>query len=366
MLRTTGTALRVLSSFVSLVLVSLVAASSAHAVQASASLSVIPTDWGPLAQGDVIDVVISINNTSTDTPANGVPDGVDPVPATLTGHISVLLACADPLCNSQVSGKLAFVPGAVAGCVEKDAGVASCATSGPNGVLITLKNGGITVPGGASLDIATIRIQVIDSDVGRLGIMALTDPASVRACSTHSPATCASCDASGCTLLVFGEMTPIGCPHACPERIIFRGDLATPDFFEFHGLIHIPNGINPASPGFSISLSNANGVIFQHPAGNEPPVVFVQQGIGTFTFNNNAARDTGGIAFVKVSLRDGMIDKYKIDVQLLDAMLEPKATLAPMTVSFTISGNTYTTMNDWMERPNGWLLNLPRMMGGAD
>jgi hypothetical protein len=350
--------------FLVLALGSLVAPPEARAVQASASLSVIPTDWGPLHKDDLVEVVIAINNTSTDTPASGTPaDGVAPVHAVLTGDISVLLACTDELCNGQASGKLAFVPVGGSGCVDKDPAVASCAASGPNGVLISLGSS-ITVPAGGSLDIATIRLKVLADDVGRLGIMALTDPAAVRACSSNATGVCTSCDASGCSLLVFGgnEQT-FGCPHACPERIIFRGDAATPDFFEFHGLIFVQNAINPANPGFAISLSNANGPIFAHPSGNAPPVVLVQQGAGTYTYTNNAARTdpNGGIAFIKLSERDGMINKYKIDVQLFDPMLEAKATLANMTVSFTLSGNTYSASGDWLPRQNGWLLNLPRV-----
>jgi hypothetical protein len=360
----TRTSFRLLASLLVLALGLLVAAPAAHAVQASASLSVIPTDWGPLHKDDLVEVVIAINNTSTDTPANGTPaDGVAPVPAVLTGDISVLLACTDPLCSTQASGKLAFVATGPGGCIAKDPAVVSCASSGPNGVLISLGSS-ITVPAGGSLDIATIQIKVLADDVGRLGIMALTDPAAVRACSSNAPAVCTSCDASGCSLLVFGgaEQT-FGCPHACPERIIFRGDASTPDFFEFHALIFVQNAIDPANPGFTISLSNANGQIFSHPAANAPPIVLVQQGAGTYTYRNNDARTSpnGGIAFLKLSEREGMMNKYKIDIQLFDPMLEAKATLANMTVNFTLAGSSYQTNNDWLPRQNGWLLNLPQV-----
>jgi hypothetical protein len=278
----------------------------------------------------------------------------------------VLLACTDPMCNAQASGKLAFVPGGAGGCISKHGGVVSCTSGGPNGVLITLGNNGINVPGGASVDLATIQLKVLADDVGRLGLMAMTDPGALLACSSNATGVCATCEAGGCTLLVFGGSELVfGCPHACPERIIFRGDAATPDFFEFHGLIFLQNAIDPAHPSFSISLSNANGPIFTHPTGNEPPIVLVQQGAGTYTYTNNAARNdpNGGIAFIKVSARDGMMNKYKIDVQLFDPNLEAKATLANMTVDLSLSGNTFQTMNEWQMRPNGWQLNLPRMAG---
>jgi len=366
MVRSTRTWSHVLASLLLLVLAlgSFVAASPAHAVQASASLSVIPADWGPLHKDDVVEVVIAINNTSTDTPARGTPaDGVAPVAAVLTGDVSVLLACTDPLCTGQASGKLAFVPAGAGGCVDKNAAVVSCAVSGQNGVLISL-GGSLTVPAGGSVDIATIRLKVLADDVGRLGIMARTDPAAVRACSSNASGVCTSCDASGCSLLVFGgnEQT-FGCPHACPERIIFRGDASTPDFFEFHALIFVQNAIDPANPGFTISLSNANGPIFAQPTVNAPPIVLVAQGAGTYTYRNNAARTdpNGGIAFIKLSEREGVNNKYKIDIQLFDPMLESRATLANMTVTFTLAGSTYQTTNDWLPRQNGWLLNLPQV-----
>jgi len=79
-------------------------------------------------------------------------------------------------------GKLAFVPVGASGCVDKIGAVTSCSASGANEVTIALRPAGVTLPAGGSLEIATIRIQVIDNtNVNQLGLMAFTDPASVKA-----------------------------------------------------------------------------------------------------------------------------------------------------------------------------------------
>src|SRR5262249_19010679 len=218
------------------------------------SLSLFPTDWGALDVGDLVDVVVSINNTSSDTPATAAPqDGVDPVPAKLSGPITVTLGCDDPLCATILPGRLAFVPGGSGGCVDKAQGVTTCAASGSNEVSISIGNAGITVPAGGSVDLATIRVQVVDASASRLGLMAMTAPGAVRACSSNAPGVCSQCDASGCSLLVFGPGHLMGCPHACPEQIVFRGDLTTPDFFEFHALTRPAGAIDPPSQKFTLA-----------------------------------------------------------------------------------------------------------------
>jgi hypothetical protein len=347
--------------FVALVL-ALGSASSALAVQAGASISLYPTNWGLLPNGELIDVMVVVNNTSTDTPATAAPnEGVDPVPALLTGPITVKLACGDPICSVQVAGKLAFVPVGGNGCVDKAPGVNTCSAAGPNDVVIAIRPAGITIPAGGSLDIATIRLQVIDNTgVGEVGLMAFTAPAAVQACSSSVPSVCSTCDASGCTQLVFGK-TITSCPHACPERIIFRGDAADPDFFEFHSLIAPGGPIDPPNQPFKLFLSNPLfASLFSVP--QEIPSAgenFIQQGNGTWTFRNADARRTGGIAFVKISRRDGMSNAYKIDIQAFDPALEMRATVPTMTVKFTLGIEEFETTNIWTQKPNGWLLNLP-------
>jgi len=344
----------------SFLLLSFLAAPAAHAVQTGGSISLYPTDWGRLQTGDVIDVVVTVNNTSSDTPASDFPDGVTPVPANLSGDITVFLALGGPECMDHVPGKLKFVPVGGSGCVDKDANVTTCAASGTDSVVVSLKPAGITLPANGSVDVATIRIEVLDAEgLTQLCLKGMSDPAGLRACSSSTPSVCSECDATGCTTLVFAPRTTvIGCPHACPARIIYRGDMATPDFFEFHGLITLTPPISPTTQPFTLSLSNALfDPIFSFVL---PPGSFIQQGAGSFTYRNNDARTTGGIAFIKLSKRDGMPNVFKIDIQAFDAGLESKTTLAAMTVRFTVGADPFETTNTWEQKPNGWLLNLPQ------
>jgi len=345
---------------ISFLLFPILLSSAAEAVQTGGSISLYPTDWGRLVKGSLVDVVVAVNNTSSDTPATDFPDGVSPVAAKLSGGVTILLACADADCTTQVAGKLKFVPVGPSGCVDKLAGVNACSAAGPDAVLVSLKASGIALPAGGSVDVATIRLEVIDTEnVVQLGLKGMSDPSAIRACSSSTPSVCASCDATGCTTLVLGRSgEPLGCPHACPERIIFRGDAATPDFFEFHGLIRPGSGIDPATEGFALSLSNALfAPIFSFAL---PPGAFKQQGSGTFTYRDNGARKAGGIAFVKISRRDGPADEYKIDIQAFDAGLASKATQPVMTVEFEIGDDPFQTTNTWIQKPNGWFVNLPK------
>ncbi len=329
--------------------------SEAGAVQAGGSISLFPTDWGRLVVGSKIFVVVTVNNTSSDTPASSFPDdGVDPVPAVFNGGITVLLACLDHDCTSQASGKLQFV-----GCSDLHPRVASCGAAGSDAVVITIKPQGIPLPANGSVDVATLELDVINTDnVAELGLKAMSDPGAIRACSSSVPEICASCDATGCTTLLLGPLgPPIGCPHACPERIIFRGDADTPDFFEFHGLIRPNSILDPPAEDFRLRLSNPLRELF---AFSLPQGSFKQQGVGTFTYKNDDARKQGGIAFVKISRRDGPGVEYKIDIQALDAGLETNATEPVMTVEFEIGDDPFKTTNTWTKKKNGWFLNLPR------
>lgn len=349
-----------LSSFFLLVLSFLVAAPSADAVQTGGSISLYPTDWGRLRTGDKVDVVIAVNNTSSDTPATDFPnDGVDPVPAKLSGPVTVFLALDGPECTDHVPGKLRFVPVGPNGCVDKDANVVGCTAGADDSVIVSLKPAGITLPGAGTVDVATIRIEVLDAEgLKLLGLKAKSDLTGLRACSTSSPSVCSECEAKGCSTLAFATQDiPIGCPHACPARIIYRGDMQTPDFFEFHGMITLTPPITPQTQPFTLSLSNARfDPMFQFAL---PPGSFVKQG-KAYTYRNNNARTTGGIAFLKLAQRDGLPNTFKIDIQAFDKGLESRATLPDMTVRFTIGAQPFETTDPWTQKPNGWIMNLPR------
>jgi hypothetical protein len=337
-------------------LLSFLAAATAHAVQTGGSISLYPTDWGHLHTGDVVDVMVVVNNTSTDTPATDAPaDGVAAVPVKLSGTVTVFLSLDGPDGMTFVPGVLKFV-----GCSGLNANVQSCTASGADSVDIKLKAAGITVPPHGNVDLATISLEVLNAElVPQVGLKGMTEPGALLACSSSKPSVCADCEATGCTTLLFTANKVKPCPHPCPSRIIYRGDMATPDFFEFHGLIDVGNGaIAPLTEPFVVSLSNALfNPIFTYTL---PPGSFTAQGPGIFVFNNDGARNTGGIAFVKIAKRESPPNEYKIDIQVFDATLESKTTLADMTVSFSIGDDPFQTSNMWMKKPNGWFLNLPR------
>ncbi|HEY8516244.1 MAG TPA: hypothetical protein VIS07_12080 [Candidatus Binatia bacterium] len=341
-----------------LFLSSFLAVPAAEAVQTGGSISLYPSSWGRLVKGDVIDVDIVVNNTSTDTPALDFPnDGVDPVPAKLTGSITVFLACLDHDCTSQASGKLRFVPGNKNGCTAKHANTASCVPAGDDAVIVNLKPAGITIPGGGSVDVATIQLEVLEVNVLELGLKAMTGPAALEACSSSLGTICAQCDAMGCTTLAFKSIESPPVVPCAPARIILRGNAATPDFFEFHAFAEA-GVIDPTTEPFTISLGNAAvDPIF---AFTIPPGQFKRQG-QTFTYRNNAARQTGGVAFVKISPRAGVNGVYKVDIQVFDAGIESAATRPQMTVRFSIGNDSFVSTDVWSQKPNGWLLRAPTL-----
>jgi hypothetical protein len=327
----------------------------ALAVQASGALQVIPDNWGLLAVNDEVDVTIIARNTSTDTPAASFPDGLGDVPATLEGNVAVTLACTDPTCSAQVAGKMVFLPVGGNGCVAKHPAVTSCTSGG--GQLVNVALGGpIALPAGGSVDVATIRIKMIDvGGVAQLGIRAQTEPASLTACSTNAPAVCAMCMAEGCTKVFTIQGVNTGpCPHACPSKIRFLGDAAKPDFFEFHSLIFPGTVIDPPTQAFTITLSNALfNPIFSFTL---PPGSFTNQG-DAYTYADPGAATTGGIAWVKMARRDGFTNVYRVDIQAYDATLEAKALLASMTVEFSVGPETFSVTTPWTQKVFGWQLN---------
>jgi hypothetical protein len=330
-------------------------ATRAHAVQASGSLQIVPSNWGFVALNEEIDVQIIARNTSTDTPAVAFPDVFQDIAATLSGNISVLLGCTGNGCTGQVPGKMAFVPVGGNGCVAKHANVTGCTSGGGNLVNIAIASP-IPLPANGGVPVATIKVKMIDlGGIASLGIHAESEPVGVTACSTSSPSNCVACMLNGCTKIVFTQDVNTGpCPHACPSKIRFIGDAAKPDFFEYHSLIFPGTVIDPPTQNFNITLSNALfNPIFSYSL---PPGSFIDQG-DAWTYRNLTAQDTGGIAWVKIARRDNSVNDYRIDVQLYDATLQAKATLPVMTVDFSIGPEIFSVTVPWEPKGFGWQLN---------
>ncbi|MEW6273328.1 MAG: hypothetical protein AB1689_28960 [Thermodesulfobacteriota bacterium] len=297
-------------------------------------------------------------NSSSQTPL--VPPGFD-APATLTGPITIDLGCTDCDCATKQSGAVTFVPGPDAGCVSKVAGVTSCASGGATVVLLNLAPGGIALPAGsAPLEIAKIKLQMNTDSGPPLGIRAGTGVCALTACITPPDTGCVSCSAEGCTFVTPQQGNqPCDCPHLCPNKLRFIGDINKPDFFEFHSIILPAPGFDPVNQPFSVSLSNAiAGQIFSFtlPAGS------LVSGGDAVTFSDSNADVTGGIFKIKLAKRDDVPGAFRLDIQGYSAAIHPDTTtpmdIPDMTLEFSIGGQSWTSgVKTWERKVFGWQLN---------
>lgn len=171
-----------------LILGTLLTAQNAFAVQASGSVSILPSD-NTLEQGQILTAVIRVTNTSSETGA----EGVDPVPATLLagGAITVTLACVDSTCATQIPNTLEFMSQGTNGCVSSDAGVSGCSASGDNQVIVNIGSN-IVIPAGSFITLATIQLEaenaVLDPATGNFSQRAATGDNDLEAESIANPA----------------------------------------------------------------------------------------------------------------------------------------------------------------------------------
>ena len=125
----------------------------------TASVAIAPIPVPPadsnLQQDEVFDLAIRLNNASTG------PDIGTYIPATLKAgaQINVVLACKDTSCVTPLPGTLTFQNPGGNGCVTSLTGVASCASTGPNTVVITINQDITLPPFPTPIDIATIRLK---------------------------------------------------------------------------------------------------------------------------------------------------------------------------------------------------------------
>lgn len=134
----------------------------------------------------------------------------------------------------------------------------------------------------------------------------------------------------------------------CPNKINLRGPV---DALTFQAKITPATPLDPAEEAFSITLRNANGVIFTRTlaAGQ-----LVKQG-RRFQFRDPNARHLGG--FTRVTLRPVGATAWRLTVIANGDM--SGATLATMSVEIAIGDDTFATLNTWSPREYGWLLHLP-------
>ncbi len=142
------------------------------------------------------------------------------------------------------------------------------------------------------------------------------------------------------------------CKHPCQTLIRFIGTATTNDVFEFHGRVTPGTSIDPPNESFSISLSNANGVLF---SGTVPPGSM--RGRRYWTFRVPGARKAGGLSLVRVTPRSDVPGTYKVDVRAYGDFTA--ATLAEMTIAVTIGDDPFSNTTTWTQTSNGWVVNLP-------
>ena len=128
--------------------------------QAGGSISILPSTGSTCASSldvnQTKDILIQVSNTSTTVPAPGTP-----VTAELHGSITHIMACTNTTCTTELPGTLGFVAVNANGCVSNAAGVAGCAASGTNRVIITMTAAGVPLNLTGATTIATIRVRAL-------------------------------------------------------------------------------------------------------------------------------------------------------------------------------------------------------------
>lgn len=351
-----------ISGFLILLLgLGLAATPKAHAVQAGGSLSLIPSNWGFLATGDTFDMIVRVNNTSSDTLSVSFPaDTTNPKAAALSGPITVTLGCTDDACSTINTGVLQFVAVGGNGCVAKNAAVTTCAGTA-NGAVINFGSV-LTVPAAGSVDIATIRVKVLDATlVPQIGIQAMTNTGALVACSTALPSLCVGCHADGCTKVAFTAGGNFhSCPHHCPSKITFRQSGI--NTFELHADIDGSVNFDPGTNPFTITVSNPGfNPVFTYslPAGALIP------GTDSWKYLNNTVKQTGmGINIITVGHRDKTTNRFRLNLIVYDPTLAARIphgspNSMPLTTTIMVGGDTFTDTQTWDETNFGWTILVP-------
>jgi len=186
--------------------------STAAAVQSSGSLAVLP-DQSVLTVGQNEAETIRIFNASSDT----LPVGINDVPATLFGTTTVTLACTDSGCTMPLPGTLTFV-----NCTNLAPGVCSCGLDlidlTGNTVDIIMCPGGVAIPAGGSVDLATVNSTATTPAPGSGAFFTrgATGPTDIQACSSADEMDCATSGAAGSSGILFRGPTPSPTPSPTP------------------------------------------------------------------------------------------------------------------------------------------------------
>jgi cysteine-rich repeat protein len=164
----------------------------------------------------------------------------------------------------------------------------------------------------------------------------------------------------GCTATCEYEVpiTPV-CNHPCPAKITLRrGPL---DKFSIRtGFMPADPFFKPSAVDFSITLLNANGVIYTAAL---RPGDFVRKGRAYYLFKDADARSgkgsREGLQFVSISRRRDLL--WRFDLKAVADI--SAATEAEMTVIVRVGGEFFTKTAIWDARGNGWVVNFRQLPG---
>jgi hypothetical protein len=327
----------------------------ALSAQSGAFVQVLPSNAGLLRVGDEIDVTLRLVNTSSSTPSPGNP-GTNPLAATLHGELVLDLGCNDAACAARTEGVLELAPGGPNGCLASAAGVVACSQASGDRLVVALDPDGIPFAAGASVEIATVRLRVLDASlVSQTRLIASTATDGVQTCDPDLPGLCVATSAAGAAKLVFSLENPIlPCGGSCPAKLRFIDGPAKPDSFEFHARIATAEAFDPENQETEIALLDGTAQeIFRVSL----PAGVVQRQGDTFTFSDPGSREAGGIAFLRLTRQENAADLYRVDVQAY-AETETLATDPLMTVVLRIGPMELRRTDEWQPREFGWQLDL--------
>lgn len=365
------------SALAALVLTLLVAP-AADAVQTSGSIVLIPFKQTGLVENQDVTVDVYFNNESTQTPDPGNPQGAPPLvptvpavaafpnpanpelmpnPGIITGPITVEL-CGDGCeCNLPVPDDngdgvkdLIFVPGPAGGCDMKIPGVTSCAADGASKVVIALPPTGLVVPNAGPVYLATLRfkntVPEMGPKAGALGLVHLQGMigmCSLESCVVPGVA-CSKCSAEGCTFVQGerGVSTILQCKHSCLNSIDFKDGL---DTYHFSGVINAA-GYDPTAESVTITLKKEGAMLLTRtiPAGS------LVAGTDKWDFDDGTTRVQ--VFKQKSKPKVDCSQSYKVVIDT-DADLTAAQMKDPtLTVELTIDGRpTFRDTGEWKSRP---------------
>jgi hypothetical protein len=142
-------------------------------------------------------------------------------------------------------------------------------------------------------------------------------------------------------------VSPCGGGESCPSRILFGG--AT-DTLDLHADL-VGGMLDPTNESFTLTLSNANGVIFMDTLAPGE----IQQIDNRFQFRDPNAEQTGG--FGRVTLRPQGGNVWRVDLIGYGDLAD--ATLSEMTVTIQAGNDTFTSTDSWQQREFGWINRFP-------